>query len=304
MLIKKIIILLLLHSAWISLCAQRHHMMGLLPDDGIYDELPQKAELLTRDYKTLPSSHSLLKYCPEVKSQNRYGTCAAWAAAYAARTIAEAIRYGWTDKNYITKEAFSPAFVYAQVKSRNDNDCQNGTHIYKALQLMKTKGVAKYKDFDMLCASNVPSSILSTALRYKIDDFYTLFSMSLVDNNAKVYKVKKALSEDCPVVIAMHLPSSFDDTGSNWSGLDINPKDHGYHAMCVVGYDDHKNGGAFHIMNSWGRNWGGDGFVWVSYKHFAKYVDQAYELYVKQRSPQPQPSSEIINKLSGKVELQ
>ena len=33
----------------------------------------------------------------------------------------------------------------------------------------------------------------------------------------------------------------------------------GSHAMCVVGYDDNKFGGAFLVMNSWGTGWGKGG---------------------------------------------
>lgn len=288
----------------LAVSAQTRYSTGLLPDDGTYDQLPCKAELLTRDYTVLPTSHSLVKYCPEVRSQSNFGTCTAWAASYAARTIAEAVKYGWTDKQKITDEAFSPAFTYAQIKSTGDNNCQRGSQIYKAMELMKTKGAAKIRDFDVLCATKVNDNLIKNAPKYKIDDYFTLFSLSFTDVKAKVRKVKKALSEDCPVVIAMHLPSSFDDAGSYWDGLDLNPRDHGYHAMCVVGYDDNQHGGAFLIMNSWGKRWGSNGFVWVSYQHFGKYVDQAYELYVKKELPNPTPAPVRMNELSGKVELQ
>ena len=52
----------------------------------------------------------------------------------------------------------------------------------------------------------------------------------------------------------------------------------GGHAQCVVGYDDAKYGGAFLIMNSWGPQWGNNGFAWVRYKHFQYFVREAYGL--------------------------
>jgi hypothetical protein len=52
----------------------------------------------------------------------------------------------------------------------------------------------------------------------------------------------------------------------------------GGHAQCVVGYDDAKYGGAFLIMNSWGPQWGNNGFTWVRYKHFQYFVREAYGL--------------------------
>lgn len=290
------------------------HMMGLLPDDGTYETLPRKAELLTRDYTMLPSSYSLRQYCPEVRSQGYYGTCTSWAVSYAARTIAEAVKYGWTDKQRITQEAFSPIFVYTLVKAEGDDECQKGTYIHKSLQMMKEVGVPKLYSFNVMCANYISDDLKRRAAPYKIDDYFTLFGIQFTDGKEKIRKVKKSLTEDCPVVIAMWLPNSFHQAGDKWSGIDIDPTKHGYHAMCVIGYDDEINGGSFQIMNSWGRNWGNQGFVWVRYSDFAKYVDQAYEVYVKKDTqpkpepkpepePEPKPEPKVLNLLSGSVEL-
>jgi hypothetical protein len=52
----------------------------------------------------------------------------------------------------------------------------------------------------------------------------------------------------------------------------------GGHAMVVVGYDDNIRGGSFKLMNSWGRDWGVNGFKWVRYQDFQYFVRNAYEL--------------------------
>ena len=105
--------IILLSAAWLSAWGQEdmYYGTGLVEDDAEYEKIPQKPTLLTRDYKILPESFSLRKYCPRVGSQGRYGTCTVWSTTYAARTIAEAIRWGWTDQNVITEEAFAPLFV-------------------------------------------------------------------------------------------------------------------------------------------------------------------------------------------------
>lgn len=281
-----------------------YFMTGLLPDDGTYETLPRKATLLTRDYTLLPESYSLEQYCPKVRSQSRFGTCTSWASVYAARTIAEAIKWDWTDQEKITQEAFSPLFIYAQIKHAEDNECQRGSQIYDALRVMRDVGAIKYLTFDMLCATYIKEELKRQAAQYKIDRYETLFSINEMDALTKITRVKKALTEDRPVVIAMWLPASFHSAKDAWSGLDVDPTKHGYHAMCVVGYDDKKDGGSFHIMNSWGTHWGNNGFTWVKYTDFAKYVDQAYEMYVKKFSyPSPDPIVEE-NDLSGSIDLQ
>jgi hypothetical protein len=50
----------------------------------------------------------------------------------------------------------------------------------------------------------------------------------------------------------------------------------GGHAMCVIGYDDRLEGGAFQIMNSWGREWGENGIGWIRYRDFREFVREAY----------------------------
>ena len=284
-------------------------MDGCLPDDGTYNQLPRKAELLTRDYKSMPKVYSLKQYCPKVRSQGGHGSCTSWAAAYAARTIAEAVKYGWTDNEKITSEAFAPLFVYALIKDYKmyprDVNCKKGTLVSHAVKLMKEIGVPKCASFDVLCASYVEEGLKEEAQNYKIDDYTTLFSIDEENSVEKIRKVRKSLSEDRPVVIAMHLPSSFMHAGSNWDGqdTDVDPSKHGYHAMCVIGYDDYKDGGSFQIMNSWGSTWGDKGFVWVRYDDFAKYVDQAYEVYVKKaEQPKPGPAPKKYN-IDGEMRI-
>ena len=255
-----LLIICALAGSLMTYAQDEEHATGLLPDDGTYDQLPMKAELLTRDYTILPSSYSLKQYCPAVQSQRSYQTCSGWASAYAARTIAEAIKYGWTDKDKITREAFSPLFIYALVKVKipgeYDSNCQLGGYTYMALDIMKNQGVPKYSAFNVLCANDVSEDLKRQAQAYKIDDYFTLFRTVVSDENEKVRKVKKSISEDCPVIISMELPKSFHSAKETWSGLDVDPSKHGRHAMCVVGYDDKKQGGAFCVMNSWGPNWG------------------------------------------------
>ncbi|MDB9882893.1 hypothetical protein OAD66_07145 [Bacteroidia bacterium] len=53
----------------------------------------------------------------------------------------------------------------------------------------------------------------------------------------------------------------------------------GGHAICVIGYDDYKAGGAFQIMNSWGSEWGVNGIGWVPYNAFQYFTKEAYGLY-------------------------
>lgn len=280
--------------------AQTENGMGCVYEPEFDGKALQKAKLLTRDYTSVPQAYSLKQYCPTPKSQEQYGTCTSWATSYAARTICEAISNGWTNTNEITAEAFSPIFVYKNIED-NATDCQHGTSIAKALSLLKTKGAPKFKSFSVLCADFVPPILFDEAQNYKIDDYTKLFDRDYdwvthqwIDNtpaSVKMSTIKKAISQDHPVVIAMNCYSSFSVYGKDlWSGEQDNLRGEGGHAMCVIGYDDDKYGGAFEIMNSWGTYWGHEGFIWVRYDDFCKNTKYAFDVYLKKKEiPKPVP---------------
>lgn len=272
--------------------------MGCLPETDVAS-LPKQPQLMERDFKELPSSYSLLQYCPEPRSQGQYGTCTSWATAYAFRTILDAIRYGWTNKEQITKEAYSPLFIYAQIKNPYDADCQKGSAISDAMKRLRDVGAVKKSAFDVMCASMVPAYIMDAASPNKISSFSTLITYGqYVIEPVKISLVKKAISENQPVVIAMHVYPSFHSCKDVWDGNTSGVS--GYHAMCVVGYDDNKYDGAFLIQNSWGQRWGNGGYTWVRYMDFCQTVDQAYT------GTLPFVPSPVIKKniLSGSLNLQ
>lgn len=50
----------------------------------------------------------------------------------------------------------------------------------------------------------------------------------------------------------------------------------GGHAVVMCGYDDAKNGGSFLIRNSWGTDWGEDGYGWLPYDYVRRYLCQDF----------------------------
>lgn len=282
--------------------AQSEHLeygMGCLPETDVAS-IPKQAQLMERDLKNLPSSYSLLQYCPTPQSQGQYGTCTSWATAYAFRTILEAINHGWTNKEQITREAYSPLFIYAQIKDRNDSNCSKGSCISHAMKLMRDVGNVKKNMFDVMCADVVSNSLRENAATHKIGSYSALVSFGqYVIEPVKISLVKKALSENQPVVVGMQVYSSFQNSKDYWNG-EMAGFPLGGHAMCVVGYDDNKYGGAFLFQNSWGERWGNGGYTWVRYSDFCKTVNQAYT------GALPYVPSPVIKKniLSGELSLQ
>jgi len=291
----KFLLLLLFQWYFSIILLGQNHGKGLNFNDEAYGKLPMKAPLMRGDY-AVPIRHSLKKYSPIPKNQGEYGTCVGWSSAYVARTIAESIRDNRSDRQEITRRAFSAGFLYQQIKSSWDGNCSEGSYIEDALKFMKNRGVVRYSDFSQDCPHSIPQYISSKAQQHRIKGFATLFG--IYDGYAqKTERMKKALSENKPVIIGMNCPPSFSDASGVWHPTESPLVNYGGHAMCVIGYDDTKYGGAFEIQNSWGTNWGNQGYIWVKYTDFHRFVKYGYELFTVPKIELQKPD------LSGKITL-
>jgi hypothetical protein len=223
----------------------------------------------------LPEAVSLLKYAPARGDQGQQGSCVAWSSAYAAQTILTAAATG-ADPNSIV---FSPAYLYNQIRL---DDCQ-GSYVQRAMEAMQRNGGVPLKDYpynDQDCQTEPSSSQLQEGRQHTIHGFTRLTEGDNIQQ-INVRAVKEHLSKDAPVVIGMMVGQSFMQgmMGQElWqpSGMDQSQMGMGGHAMCVIGYDDRKFGGAFQIMNSWTPQWGNNGIAWVRYGDFKEYVREAY----------------------------
>jgi len=254
-------------------------------------------EALDESKNDLPEQVSLLKYAPDRKNQGQQGSCVAWSSAYGARTILEATATGVNPNS----TAFSPSFMYNQIGL---DGCQ-GSYIIRAMENLTKVGAVAFDEFpydDRDCSKMPDGSLLNKAQQHKMIGF-TRLSGEESTNNIDIHAIKEHLAKDVPVVIGMMVGGSF---MQNMAGQDVwHPNDDDYnmlgfggHAMCVIGYDDRKEGGAFQIMNSWGNDWGNNGIGWVLYKDFKHFTKEAYGL-----NPLPKNGTAVVQNLSCEIGL-
>jgi len=257
--------------------SEQRYYKGAILNEEAYNKLPKKASLATRAYEGLPKSFSLKQYAPLPGDQTNYGTCVAWASAYAARTISESVALNRRNQTETTQIAFSPVYVYRNIRP-DDPECQRGAQIYSALDLMRDTGAVRMLDIERSMEfPRIDLSYYRESKKYPIGGYVTLFSKEDKQKPALITRiVKKSLAEGRPVVIGMNTPDSFIEAKNIWQPTENPDNYYGGHAMCVVGYDDDKD--AFEIINSWGRKWGNGGFIWVPYKAFVDFVMESYEM--------------------------
>jgi len=243
----------------------------------------RKTLITTAGIGTMSKAHSLKQYCPPVGNQGGYQTCTAWAAGYYTHTILDAIE---KQKKPTLSDVYSPTWIYGNIKSK-DYDCEEGSMLNHAFEFIIENGDAKLSKIPYSCRASFSDSDKIHAQNYKLKDFELLYSGAEItsrdgqvikpayNEKNKIFSTKKAIANNEPVVIAWEVRQSFVSfLGDTW----IKPKNEQqeikkkYHAMTVIAYDDQKNGGSFQLVNSWGENWGENGYAWVTYKDFDEFV--------------------------------
>ncbi|MFT5777268.1 MAG: hypothetical protein ACI837_000199, partial [Crocinitomicaceae bacterium] len=151
---------------------------------------------------------------------------------------------------------------------------------------MMNQGALPYSQFKYdpaSCSKEPSSSLKQKASSYKIRGFQRLTEdgQSLT---AEMLSIQQNLAAGSPVIIGMMVGGSFMNgmIGKEFwfpTNADMKKKGFGGHALCVIGYDNFKEGGAFQIMNSWGEKWGKKGIFWIRYSDFKHFNVESYGLY-------------------------
>lgn len=246
---------------------------GIILTESSPDYVQVSTNLMRGDYNNLPEKFSLKRFAPTPGNQGAYSTCAGWACSYSARTILNSVKNNYIQP-LIDENAFSPSFVYNQI--RKDSSCNNPVILYEALDIIKTQGVLQIKDFGYDCERIIKSQEKYKAGINKIMEYREIFNRY---SSNKISDTKKSISEFKPVIIAMDVPRSFEHTGNIWNPPPADYKVWGLgHALVVIGYDDLLEGGAFEVINSWGTDWGNQGFCWIKYSDFDYFTFSGYEI--------------------------
>ena len=206
----------------------------------------------------LPASVDLSDRMPPVGNQGIQQSCVAWSIAYALKSYQEKVELG-------QQYTFSPSYIYNQI----NNGMNAPTFVTDALNILSDQGVCQYDEmpYDENDWTTKPSEASKVnAKKFRIDFWRRV---NILDTK----EVKAQLAAGYPVIIGADVSKEFINEGYS-KKADFVWKEAGTpaggHCMLLVGYDDQK--AAFKVMNSWGKDWGDNGFGWIDYKFFPEGV--------------------------------
>lgn len=225
------------------------------------------------------------KYMPPVMNQGSQNSCVGFSVGYYTLSY---LTFSYLENSYYTKsgaldynKVFSPSFIY-NIANGGKN---YGIRFIDAFEILAQMGCARWNTFPYVESDYYtypPDSCFYDAMNYIID--YTRF---LVFYYIDVELFKEAMNEyQRPINIGVAIDQSlikdgYDYYKSGKKGHFIwkKYKDNniGGHALTIVGYDDDL--GAFKIINSWGTNWGEDGYFWIDYDFVPYCIKEAYIIY-------------------------
>ena len=196
-------------------------------------------------------------YMPPVRNQQTCGSCYAFATNTAIEAV-RAISDGRPPPAWDLSEQWLVSSCLMRYGCRGASVTRVG-EFYLAHGAVK-ESVLPYRNDNSPC-------------RWTYPRFPVLVSFDVINqgNTLKsvpsVSQIKNWLVTRGPLVASMWGSNSFEayargvyvqnDLNLQYLGL------HGNHAVVIVGWDDRR--GAWLVQNSWGRDWGENGFIWMAY---------------------------------------
>ncbi|MFG3229572.1 C1 family peptidase [Kitasatospora sp. NPDC048194] len=206
----------------------------------------------------VPASADLTQYALSPGDQGQVGSCVTWATGYSG--------YGILMKEQnITGAPMAPMYIYSQIAKGKDT----GTTADVALSMEKDQGIDTQSDYwqgTTDYTTQPDDNERANAAHYKLSG-YTTLATSGADARRDI---KNAISQGMPVPIGFKTHKSLStltaQNASNYSYLpDSNdPYDGNAHEVTIVAYNDQ----GVKLENSWGTNWGDNGYFTVPWSFF------------------------------------
>lgn len=152
----------------------------------------------------------------------------------------------------------SPSYVFNQIET---GECE-GAFLINGLNLVKNQGVCSWimMPYNISSCNTPPNN--TQRFDAALNNLVNWGTLSVNNVNG----IKSSLELGYPVIINFEVSESFDNMWEDdgiWDSSNSNDTIRGFHAACVVGYEDSKQ--MFKVQNSWGKNGGDNGYFWVTY---------------------------------------
>ncbi len=232
------------------------------------DEILKKSRALKAVQKKLPTSIDLAKWCSPVENQGEIGSCTANA--------------GVGLMEYYQRRAYgqhldgSRLFLYKATRQLLGWKGDDGAYLRSTMKAMVLFGIPPertwpYKEADFNIEP--PAFCFAYAQSYRAMRYYRLDPPGTTAS-ALLKNIRASLAAGLPAMFGFTVYSSIPAIGDGTGDIPFptaSDKPEGGHAVVAIGYDDARkigaHRGALKIRNSWGKEWGENGYGWLPYAY-------------------------------------
>lgn len=239
-----------------------NNIYGWIPDKPDQRDLPYNLlRPLSAAMVEMPTKVDLRDNCPPVFNQGALGSCTAQA-------IAAAYEMELRKHAPMPDVSLSRLFIYYNERlAEGTVEIDAGAYIRDGIKSIAEVGV---------CLESLWPYVIADFAKRPPDEAY----LEALNHQAILYAsvspnymdVMTALADGYPVVFGFTVYESFESEEVARTGLMPFPKNTeravGGHAVLAVGYDQE----AQHLLvrNSWGSNWGQDGYFWMPFSYIQR----------------------------------
>jgi C1A family cysteine protease len=205
----------------------------------------------------LPTSVDLRDNCPSVYDQGQLKSCT-------ANAIAGAFEFALIKEN---AQNFMPSRLFIYYNERvieNSVNQDAGANLRDGLNTVSQQGVCNEDEWPYNI-SEFDQKPFQSCYRDALQNVVSSYSSI----NQDLDQMKSCLAEGYPFVFGFTVYESFDSQQVAQTGIVSLPGDDesvvGGHAVVAVGYDDDQNN--FIVRNSWGLDWGLNGYFMMPYAY-------------------------------------
>ncbi|MBP2649224.1 MAG: papain family cysteine protease [Firmicutes bacterium] len=240
-------------------------------------QLTQKMRLEPGTLQTLPDKVDLREWCSEIDDQGNLGSCTAHAAA-------SIVEY-FEKKSFSKYSHVSRLFIYKATRNLLGVQGDTGAWLRNTMGALAILGAPDekywpYTDQNPAFDNEPTSFVYSVANDFRAGKYFCHDALSLnLQPNIVLDNLKKYLAAGIPAMFGFWGFSSFEESDSPGAipFPCLGEEAQWGHAITAVGYDDSKQitntrcnkttVGALLFRNSWGKNWGENGYGWLPYEY-------------------------------------
>lgn len=254
-----------------------------LPDRRDWDIAPQLklSKLEDTERPELPPRYDAREHCSPIEDQGNLGSCTAQSIVGMAEYMERRL-YG----NHVNG---SRLFLYKMARKLDGYKGDTGAQLRTAMKAFRIFGAPpeRFWPYDISKYEDMPDPfVFALGQAFRAVD-YARIDIEGRSREDVLYMIKQLMIHDHPVVFGF-LVFTYGNSYGEFRTPKFGESPSGGHAVMAVGYDDDRiigsSKGALMLRNSWGLDWGENGYGWLPYDYILHFMSNDFWTLFKKES--------------------